>query len=128
MSVRPPRRTTIGAHPYIFNRRTFRERHGFTRGALGKRKEELGQRPGSFTEASDRAKNFVGTDHPYVVLWKPIVLCVFFATDQRASTNTLLWKVCPVTILRSSVAKIQRNLKMTVFQEMVIESKVLNKI
>ena len=41
--------------------------------------------------------------------------------------NTV-WKGCPTTILRSSVAKIQRNLKMTVFQEMVIESKLLNQI
>ena len=43
--------------------------------------------------------------------------------------NTV-WKVCPATILRSPVAKIQRNLKMTVhvFQEMVKESKVLNQI
>ena len=41
--------------------------------------------------------------------------------------NTV-WKVCPATILRSPVAKIQRNLKMTLFQEMVIESKLLNQI
>ena len=43
--------------------------------------------------------------------------------------NTMYgWKVCPATILRSPVAKIQRNFKMTVFQEMVIESKLLNQI
>ena len=39
-----------------------------------------------------------------------------------------VWKVCPATILRSSLTKIQRNLKMTVFQEMGIESKLLNQI
>ena len=41
--------------------------------------------------------------------------------------NTV-WKVCPDTILRSSVAKIQQNLKMTVFQEMGLESKLLRQI
>ena len=41
--------------------------------------------------------------------------------------NTV-WKVCCATIFRSPVAKIQRNLKMTVFHEMVIESKSLNQI
>ena len=41
--------------------------------------------------------------------------------------NTV-WKVCPATNLRSPVAKIQRNLKITVFQEMVIEWILLNQI
>ena len=48
-------------------------------------------------------------------------------TDQWASPNTL-WKPLPATILRSSVAKIKRNLKMTVFQEVGIDSKLLNQI
>ena len=41
--------------------------------------------------------------------------------------NTI-WKAIPDTILRSSVAKIKRNLKMTAFQEMGVESKLLNQI
>ena len=41
--------------------------------------------------------------------------------------NTI-WKAFPDTILRSTVAKIKRNLKLTVFQEMDIESKLLNQI
>ena len=36
--------------------------------------------------------------------------------------------VCPDKILRSSVAKIQWNLKITVFQEVGIDSKLLNQI
>ena len=52
-------------------------------------------------------------------------------TEQGGARNNGLpqddvWIVCPDKILRSSVPKIQRNLKMTVFQEMVIESKLLN--
>ena len=42
--------------------------------------------------------------------------------------KTPLWKASPYTIIRSSVAKITRNLKMTVFQEMAIESKLLNQM
>ena len=38
------------------------------------------------------------------------------------------WKAFPDTILRSLVARIKRNLKMTVFQEIGIESKLLNQI
>ena len=41
--------------------------------------------------------------------------------------NTL-WKAIPDTMLRSSVAKINQNLKMTVFHEMGIESILLNQI
>ena len=41
--------------------------------------------------------------------------------------NTL-WKPCSDTILRSSVAKIKQNLKMTVFQEVGIDSKLLDQI
>ena len=57
-----------------------------------------------------------------------------FATDEgrivsgQTFHKTPLWKVCPDTILRSSVAKIQRNLKITVFQQMGIESKLLNQM
>ena len=42
--------------------------------------------------------------------------------------KTPLWKVFPYTIPRSSVAKIKGNVKMTAFQEMSIESKLLNQI
>ena len=57
---------------------------------------------------------------------KPSILCLveahlwirvsFVAMDHGLPQNTI-WKVCPDTIIRSSVAKLQRNLKMTVFQE-----------
>ena len=49
------------------------------------------------------------------------------STVQWASTKHI-WKAFPYTILRSSVAKIKRNLEITVFQEIGIESKLLNKI
>ena len=44
-----------------------------------------------------------------------------FLTRINGLSQYTVWKVCPATILRSSVAKIQRNLKMTVFPEMGIE-------
>ena len=40
----------------------------------------------------------------------------------------IIWKVCPDTILRSSVAKIQRNLKMAVYEEVCIDSKLPKQI
>ena len=52
----------------------------------------------------------------------------FVDTDQWASQNTIIWKAISDTILRSSVAKIKGNVKMTVCQEMGIESKLLNQI
>ena len=65
---------------------------------------------------------------------KPSIWCfmeahwsVFLLLPQinRLHQN-VLWKAFPDTILRSSVAKIKRNLKMTVFQEVGIDSKLLN--
>ena len=57
----------------------------------------------------------------------PLVRVSFVATDQRAPPKHLM-EAFPDTILRSSVAKIKRNLKMTVFQEVGIDSKLLNQI
>ena len=56
--------------------------------------------------------------------------CPVFLLLLRISglPQNTVWKICPAIILRSPVAKIQQNLKMTVFQEMVIESKLLNQI
>ena len=56
--------------------------------------------------------------------------CAVFLLLPRINglLQNIVWKVCLATILRSSVAKIQRNLKMTLFQEMVIESNLLNHI
>ena len=51
----------------------------------------------------------------------------FVDTDQWTSSKAPYGRpACPDIILRSSVAKIKRNLKMTVFQEMGIKSKLLN--
>ena len=75
-----------------------------------------------------REKNFVGTDSPYVVLWKPIVPCFFCCHGSTGFHKDTVWKVYHATIHRSSVAKFQQNLKMTVLEEMVIESKLLNQI
>ena len=58
----------------------------------------------------------------------PLIRVSFVATDQWASPKHLKWKAFPDAILHSSVTKIKRNLKMTVFQEMGIESKLLNQI
>ena len=57
----------------------------------------------------------------------PLIRVSFVATDQWASPKHLM-ETFPDTILRSSVAKIKRNLKMTVFQEVGIDSKLLNQI
>ena len=52
----------------------------------------------------------------------------FVDMDQWASSKTPFERPFPDTILRSSVPKIKQNLKMNVFQEMGIESKLLNQI
>ena len=49
-------------------------------------------------------------------------------TQINGLPQNTIWNAFPYTILCSSVAKIKRNLKMTVFQEMGIESKLLNQI
>ena len=49
-------------------------------------------------------------------------------TQINGLPQNTVWKAFPFTILRSLVAKIKRNLKMTVFQEMGIDSKLLNQI
>ena len=51
-------------------------------------------------------------------------------TRHNGLPQNTIWKVCPDTILRLSVAKIQRNLKITVFQEVGIhvDSKLPNQI
>ena len=59
------------------------------------------------------------------VLGKPIDLC---QQKKPGSTGFPKAKAIPDIILRSSVAKIERNLKMIVFQEMGIESKLPNQI
>ena len=57
---------------------------------------------------------------------------VSFVDNSMTRINGLpqntIGKTFPDTILRSSVAKIKQNLKMTVFQEMGIKSKLLNQI
>ena len=49
-------------------------------------------------------------------------------TRVNGLPQNTVWKAIPNTILRSSVAKNQANFKMTVFEEMGIESKSLNQI
>ena len=51
-----------------------------------------------------------------------------WASKKQRIYACYIWKAFPFTILRSSVAKINRNLKITVFQEMGIESTLLNQI
>ena len=69
-------------------------------------------------------------EQPFIIVpWGiPLNRVSFVDTDQWASLKTQQWKAIPNIILRSSVAKIKRNSKMTVFQEMVIESKLLIQI
>ena len=63
-----------------------------------------------------------------VVFWgSPLIRVNKRNTVQRDSPKHY-WKAIPDIILRSSVAKIQLNLKMTVFQEMGKESKLPNQI
>ena len=45
--------------------------------------------------------------------------------NKRNTEQLLNWIVCPDKILRSSVPKIQRNVKMTVFQEVCIDSELI---
>ena len=59
----------------------------------------------------------------------PLIRVSFVATDQWAlQFKRRIWKTCPDTILRSLVAKIKRNLKMTVLQEVGIDSNLLNQM
>ena len=51
---------------------------------------------------------------------RPLIRVSFVATDQWAPPKHLMEGFSPDTKLRSSVAKIKRNLKMTVFQEVGI--------
>ena len=67
---------------------------------------------------------------PFIVMFREIMLnrVSFVLTDQWAFHTTQQWKAIPDIILRSSVANVERNSKMTVFPEMGIESKLPNQI
>ena len=66
----------------------------------------------SFSNFCDRWANCcVGTNLPYDVLWSVFLL---LPRINGLPQNTI-WKVCPDKILCSSVAKIQQNLKITVW-------------
>ena len=62
------------------------------------------------------------------MFWGSPLIRVNKRYSVRVYCDKTLWKAIPDTILRSSVANIKRNLKMTVFQDMGIESKLLNQI
>ena len=59
------------------------------------------------------AKNFVETDNPYVVLWKPIVPCFFCCHGSTDFHKNTVWKVCPATnsplIRRKNPAKFEND-------------------
>ena len=73
------------------------------------------------------SKNCVGS-LPYGALGKLIHPWQQEKHVSMGFHKTPLWKVFPYTIPRSLVTKIKGNLKMTAFQEMSIESKLLNQI
>ena len=71
-------------------------------------------------------KNCGGTNLPYTVFCgSPLIRGMKRNTEQWASTGQ---RMDCLQILRSSVPKIQRNLKMTVFQEVCMDSKLPNQI
>ena len=70
----------------------------------------------------------LGQDFHNCVLGKPFDPWQQKETRINGLPQNTIWKVFPDTTLRSSVAKFKRNLKMTVFQEMGIESKLLNQM
>ena len=74
------------------------------------------------------ARNYVENGLSYHVLRNPIEPCFFCWHGSMGFPKTPRERLFPDIILRSSIAKIKRNLKMTVFQEIVIESKLLNQI
>ena len=69
-------------------------------------------------------------DQPFIImlLGIPLNRVSFCWHESMGFPKTQQWKAIPNIILRSSVTKIERNFKMTVFQKMVIESKLLNQI
>ena len=75
------------------------------------------------------AKNCVGISLPYGVLRKPIDPCFYCCHGSMGFPKTPYRRLFPTKFFeRSLVAKIKRNLKMTIFQELGIDSKLLNQI
>ena len=88
-----------------------------------------------FIFATDERRIVSGKSLPYGVLWKPIDPCFFCCrgswtlhTRINGLPQNALWEALPDTILSSSVAKMKRNLNITVFQEVDIDSNLLNQL
>ena len=78
--------------------------------------------------ATDERRIMSGIAFRYNALGNPVEPCFFCWHGSMGFPKTQQWKAIPNIILRSSVAKIKWNLKMTVFLQMAIESKLLNQI
>ena len=59
-------------------------------------------------------------------LHKPSLATKETRINGLPQNTIILWKAFPYSVLRSSVVKIKRNLKMIIFQEIGMDSKLLN--